>query len=119
MRSEDSLETNEDEGVEIIRSSTHEEEIVDCSNANGGAIINKKQITVHISSGNFNHTQTAHQNSALQILNDLSLPYVTIDGMDADLKAKRDALFEISGIRGNYPQLFLTSNNQGARKTMA
>ena len=40
MRSEDSLETNEDEGVEIIRSSTHEEEIVDCSNANGGAIIN-------------------------------------------------------------------------------
>jgi hypothetical protein len=119
MRSEDSLETNEDEGVEIIRSSTHEEEIVDCSNANGGASINKKQITVLISSGNFNHTQTAHQNSALQILNDLSLPYVTIDGMDADLKAKRDALFEISGIRGNYPQLFLTSNNQGARKTMA
>ena len=78
----------------------------------------KKKITVLISSGNFNLTQAANQKLALQLLNDLSVSYVTIDGMDADLKEKRDALFEISGIRGNYPQLFLTTSNHGARKTM-
>jgi hypothetical protein len=113
----DSSDMIEEEGVEILRSSTHEDDVIDVSSFNNETI-NKKQITVLISSGNFNHTQTANQNLALQLLTDLSLSYVTIDGMDVDLKEKRDALFEISGIRGNYPQLFLTTSNQGARKTM-
>jgi hypothetical protein len=117
MESQDSSDMFEEEGVEIIRSSTPEDDVIDGSSCNSETT-NKKQITVLISSGNFNHTQTANQNLALQLLTDLSLSYVTIDGMDADLKEKRDALFEISGIRGNYPQLFLTTSNQGARKTM-
>mmetsp|Transcript_20192 Transcript_20192/g.33231 ORF Transcript_20192/g.33231 Transcript_20192/m.33231 type:complete len:1159 (-) Transcript_20192:151-3627(-) len=120
MEFQDSSNMHEDEGVEIVSSSTHDDkEINGSSSSSTNEAISKKQITVLISSGNFNHSQTANQNSALQLLNDLSLPYVTIDGMDADLKAKRDALFEISGVRGNYPQLFLTTSNQGARKTMA
>jgi len=120
MKFQDSSNMHEDEGVEIVSSSTHDDkEINGSSSSSTNEAISKKQITVLISSGNFNHSQTANQNSALQLLNDLSLPYVTIDGMDADLKAKRDALFEISGARGNYPQLFLTTSNQGARKTMA
>jgi len=120
MKFQDSSNMHEDEGVEIVSSSTHDDkEINGSSSSSTNEAISKKQITVLISSGNFNHSQTANQNSALQLLNDLSLPYVTIDGMDADLKAKRDALFEISGVRGNYPQLFLTTSNQGARKTMA
>ncbi len=118
MESRDSLDMHEEEGVEVLRSSSHDK-VIDGKSSITNETISKKQITVLISSGNFNHTQTANQNLALQLLNDLSLSYVTIDGMDADLKAKRDALFEISGIRGNYPQLFLTTSNQGARKTMA
>eukprot|EP00986_Skeletonema_menzelii_P017950 scaffold23186_cov63-Skeletonema_menzelii.AAC.1 len=104
MKFQDSSNMHEDEGVEIVSSSTHDDkEINGSSSSSTNEAISKKQITVLISSGNFNHSQTANQNSALQLLNDLSLPYVTIDGMDADLKAKRDALFEISGVRGNYP----------------
>ncbi|KAK1748536.1 hypothetical protein QTG54_000475 [Skeletonema marinoi] len=118
MESQDSSDMHEEEGVEILHSSSTHDEVLDGSSVSNQTI-SKKQITVLISSGNFNHTQSANQNLALQLLTDLSLPYVTIDGMDADLKAKRDALFEISGIRGNYPQLFLITSNQGARKTMA
>eukprot|EP00984_Skeletonema_dohrnii_P003326 scaffold1117_cov187-Skeletonema_dohrnii-CCMP3373.AAC.2 len=64
-------------------------------------------LVVLISEGNFNFTQTANQKNALQLLADLSLPYTTIDGMDPDQREKRNELFDISGIRGNYPQFFL------------
>ena len=69
----------------------------------------KQQLTILISEGNFNYTQAANQKSALQLAIDLSLPYQTIDGMDPNLRTKRNELFDISGVRGNYPQIFLTT----------
>ncbi|KAK1745920.1 hypothetical protein QTG54_003844 [Skeletonema marinoi] len=69
-------------------------------------------LVVLISEGNFNFTQTANQKNALQLLADLSLPYTTIDGMDPDQREKRNELFDISGIRGNYPQFFLCKGQE-------
>ena len=68
----------------------------------------RRHLTVLITSGNFNLTQTANQRSTLQLLKDQSLPYVTIDGMDPDNLERRNELFSISGIRGNYPQIFVS-----------
>ena len=73
-------------------------------------------LLVLISEGNFNYTQTANQTNALQLLNDLSLSYATIDGMDPNQHTKRNELFDISGIRGNYPQFFLGTNKGGEDK---
>lgn len=70
-----------------------------------------KHLVVLISEGNFNYTQAANQTNALHFLNDLSLSYRTIDGMDPSQREKRNQLFDISGIRGNYPQIFLCKDN--------
>jgi hypothetical protein len=64
---------------------------------------------VLITEGNFNLTQIANQRSTVQLLTDLSLPLVTINGMDPTQRERRNELFDISGIRGNYPQIFVTS----------
>eukprot|EP00986_Skeletonema_menzelii_P003511 scaffold1089_cov131-Skeletonema_menzelii.AAC.4 len=69
-------------------------------------------LVVLISEGNFNFTQTANQKNALQLLTDFSLSYTTIDGMDPTQREKRNELFDISGIRGNYPQFFLCKNQE-------
>lgn len=34
-------------------------------------------------------------------------PYIEVDGMDSELKEIRNELFQISNMRGNYPQFFL------------
>jgi elongator complex protein 2 len=64
-------------------------------------------LVVLISEGNFNYTQAANQTNALLLLNDLAISYTTIDGMDPNQYEKRNQLFDLSGIRGNYPQFFL------------
>ena len=69
-------------------------------------------IVVLLSEGNFDYKQRANQNNALQLLNDISLPYTTIDGMDPNQREKRNELFDISGIRGNYPQFFLCKGEE-------
>jgi len=69
----------------------------------------RRHLTVLISEGNFNLTQTANQRSTLQLLIDLSFPFVTIDGMDVNQRTRRNELFDISGIRGNYPQIFVST----------
>ena len=82
----------------------------DAATADNTATTSTKQhLTILISEGNFNHTQTSNQRSTLQLATDVSLPYKTIDGMHPDLLTKRNELFGISGIRGNYPQIFLTT----------
>lgn len=66
-------------------------------------------LTVLISSGVYEYIQASRQRDALSLLNDLGMSYVTVDGMDQLQKEKRDELFKISGIRGNYPQIFVTA----------
>ena len=69
----------------------------------------KTCLTVLISEGVSHYTQAANQKSTLNLLNDLGIKHNIINGMDPAQKETRDKFFEISGIRGNYPQLFLSS----------
>lgn len=54
----------------------------------------------------YDYKQSSDQLQVLDLLTDLSIPYTIVDRMDASQKEKRDAFFETSGIRGNYPQIF-------------
>jgi hypothetical protein len=84
-----------------------------CDNATATKATKQQHLTILISEGNFNYTQAANQKSAIQLAIDLSLPYKLVDGMDPNQREKRNALFDISGVRGNYPQLFLTRGEGG------
>jgi hypothetical protein len=61
-----------------------------------------------VSKGSGNLQQRANQDRAETMLN--GLPHDILDGSNFALSAKRDDLFEISQVRGNYPQLFLVDN---------
>ena len=67
----------------------------------------KESILILISNGVADYQQKANQKAALQFLNDLKIPHKIVDGMDQSQVEKRNKLFGISGIRGNYPQLFI------------
>ena len=68
-------------------------------------------LTVLVSSGVYEYIQASRQRDALSLLDDLNISYVSVDGMEQSQKEKRDALFKISGIRGNYPQIFSTTDD--------
>jgi len=63
-------------------------------------------LTVLISKGVYDYTQKANQKAALMMLTDLCISYNIVDGMDPSQREIRNAFFEISGVRGNYPQIF-------------
>jgi glutaredoxin len=69
-------------------------------------------LVVLLSNGVANSTQAVNQTRALKLLDDLQLPYQVVDGMDSHQLKKRDELFSISGIRGNYPQIFISEVGQ-------
>ena len=64
-----------------------------------------------ISSGVYEYTQKAHQKEALDLFNDLQIAHKTVDGMDPLQRELRNHLFQVSGIRGNYPQIFCCSSS--------
>lgn len=72
-----------------------------------------KKIFILISSGVYEYTQKAHINETLALFNDLQITYETIDGMDPLERDIRNRLFDISGIRGCYPQIFCSSVADG------
>ncbi len=72
-----------------------------------------RRLTILISNGVYDMVQASNQRDALRLLDDFNIPYDTIDGMDPDMREKRNSLFEISGIRGNYPQIFVSSEEEG------
>ncbi|KAL7506469.1 hypothetical protein ACHAXN_003761 [Cyclotella atomus] len=67
----------------------------------------KVRVTVLISNGVADYIQKARQKSALQLLTDLNISHKIVDGMDSNQADERNVLFKISGLRGQYPQLFL------------
>jgi len=73
----------------------------------------RKRLIVLISKGVHDYKQSANQSHALDLLSDLSVPYSIVDGMDASQREERDRLFAVSGIRGNYPQIFTTTDASG------
>lgn len=73
----------------------------------------KSCVTVLISKGVCDYRQKANQNTTIDTLHDFAIPHTLVDGMDQTQVVERERLFEISGIRGNYPQIFLTSSASG------
>ena len=71
----------------------------------------QKILVCLVSQGVNNRTQEANQSVALRWFNSKQIPYITVDGMDPNQRRKRDELFEISGLRGNYPQFFFLYEN--------
>lgn len=75
----------------------------------------KSHLVVLVSRGVADVQQAADQSHALRLLDDLRVPYKEVDGMDDGISPEamrfRDALFKLSGMRGNYPQLFKMDGN--------
>jgi len=67
----------------------------------------QKKLLVLISRGVSDRTQAANQSRALTLLRAKNTPYLEVDGNDPEMKEIRDELFQISNLRGNYPQFFL------------
>jgi hypothetical protein len=58
-----------------------------------------------------NRTQVQNQQRATMMLNALSIPFETIDGSDPSNKDLRNELFNLSDMRGVYPQFFVISED--------
>lgn len=67
---------------------------------------NDKHVLVLLSSMAGNRNQTANCDMSMTILRAKGLEPLVVDASDPDQKRRRDELFEISGIRGNFPQIF-------------
>ena len=67
----------------------------------------QKRLVILISKGVSDRAQKTNQQRALSILAARKTPYEEVDGMDPTQKERREMLFGVSKIRGNYPQFFL------------
>jgi hypothetical protein len=70
---------------------------------------NNNKLLILISNQSLTRNVTANQKLVFVILKSLGIEYTTVDGADPIHKARRNELFEISGLRGEYPQFFLTN----------
>lgn len=60
-----------------------------------------------VSLGCHDRRQSSNQNRSLSWLTTRKVSFAIVDGNDVTARDIRDELFEISGIRGNYPQFFI------------
>mmetsp|Transcript_7824 Transcript_7824/g.11571 ORF Transcript_7824/g.11571 Transcript_7824/m.11571 type:complete len:91 (-) Transcript_7824:621-893(-) len=56
----------------------------------------------------FFRRQASNQSKTMTILDGKKVPFEKVDGMDPEQRDRRNELFNISGIRGNYPQVSST-----------
>jgi len=73
-----------------------------------------------LSNGVADRAQAHRQLHALNMLRARETPHQVVDGMDPAQRRRRDELFRISGIRGNYPQFFVerqVDNGYGGSKS--
>ena len=71
----------------------------------------QKKLVCLISQGCHNRTQETNQSVALRRFDAKQIPYTIVDGMDPNQRQRRNELFDISGLRGNYPQFFFEYQN--------
>ena len=72
-------------------------------NAQIGLLKEQKKLICLVSQGCHDRAQETNQSVALRWFNSKQIPYTTVDGMDPNQRQKRNELFDISGLRGNYP----------------
>lgn len=65
-----------------------------------------KKLIILISNGCHDRTQSANQEKALHWFASKKVPHEVCDGMDPEQIERRNKLFAVSGVRGNYPQFF-------------
>ncbi|KAK1745047.1 hypothetical protein QTG54_004338 [Skeletonema marinoi] len=80
-------------------------------NAQIGLVKEQKKLICLVSQGCHDRAQETNQSVALRWFNSKQIPYTTVDGMDPNQRQKRNELFDISGLRGNYPQFFFEYQN--------
>jgi hypothetical protein len=61
----------------------------------------------------FGRSQLMHQERAMMLFESMGIPYQCMDGSAPDRKDERNALFQLSGLRGIYPQFFLVQGDDG------
>jgi short subunit dehydrogenase-like uncharacterized protein len=69
-------------------------------------------LVVLISQQSLDRNVKSNQERALLILDSKQLPYTTIDGADPQHQALRNKFFQISGLRGKYPQFFFVNDGE-------
>lgn len=67
----------------------------------------KLHCIVLISSLNSSNEQEKNTRNVIAILNAKKIKQQYIDGAQEEFNTRRDELFQISGLRGQYPQVFL------------
>mmetsp|Transcript_26289 Transcript_26289/g.55900 ORF Transcript_26289/g.55900 Transcript_26289/m.55900 type:complete len:122 (+) Transcript_26289:382-747(+) len=65
-----------------------------------------KKLLCLISRGCHDRAQSSNQSKAQHWFITRKVPHTVIDGMDPDQREVRNKLFNLSGVRGNYPQFF-------------
>ena len=65
------------------------------------------RILVLVSTTSGSRRQLSHQERAIAMLEALEIPFETLNCAMPEHRARRDAYFEISGVRGDFPQFFL------------
>jgi hypothetical protein len=112
--SNDTLSEAKDIAEEETRIEPGKEEVNNIENTASSdkktSIAETRYLTVLFSSGVYEYTQKAQQKEALDLLNDLQISHVKIDGMDPLQRDTRNNLFAVSGVRGHYPQIFCSSD---------
>jgi len=73
----------------------------------------RSTMLVLISKGVCFRDQAFNQDRAIFLLSSKNINHTIIDGMDQEQAKRREELFRVSGIRGHYPQIFITSNVSG------
>ncbi len=96
----------------IIREEPGREDANDTENIASSSVKTETRFVLLISSGLYEYTQKAQQKEALDLFNDLQIAHETIDGMDPLRRELRNHLFGVSGLRGNYPQIFTFDDNE-------
>ena len=65
-----------------------------------------KKLVCLVSQGCHDRIQSSNQTNALAWFHARRVPHATVNGNDPGQRDARNALFAVSGIRGNYPQFF-------------
>lgn len=74
-------------------------------------IASNKQFLVLVSELSSFREVTANQQMSFSILNGMSLKYKVLDGAAPQNKKRRDELFDLSGVRAEYPQFFVVEGD--------
>ena len=75
------------------------------------------RILVLVSTTSGSRRQLSHQERSIAMLEALELPFETLNCTMPEHRERRDAYFEQSGVRGEFPQFFLLKGGGGGNET--